>query len=109
MSSDSTQRANCCQQIRTNPKFQLLVKERAQLAWSLTLLVLGLYFLYMIVVAAIPSVLHTPLQEGGHLTWGIPIAATIIVFSWLMTGLYVRRANTRFDQLSQSVLEETRV
>lgn len=94
------------QSIRANPTFKQLVRERAWLAWSLTALVLGSYFLYMVVVAVAPQWLHTPLQEGKQLTLGIPVGAAVIIFSWLMTGLYVRCANTRFDRLSQLVLEE---
>lgn len=107
MSSNGTQHAQGYQHIRSNPKFQQLIKERARLAWSLTALVLGLYFLYMVVVAAAPGVLHAPLQDGSKLTMGIPVGATIIIFSWLMTGLYVRTANTRFDDLSKAVVEES--
>lgn len=107
MSTHGTQQAQGYQQIRANPKFQTLVKERSRLAWSLTALVLGLYFLYMVIVATAPGLLHTPLQEGGRITLGIPVGAAIIVFSWLMTGVYVSCANTRFDRLSQDVVKES--
>lgn len=103
----STEASQNYQHIRQNPKFQQLVKERSVLAWSLTTLVLGLYFVYMILVATVPEWLHTPLEEGGKLTLGIPVGAAIIVFSWAMTGIYVGCANSRFDALSQSVVEDS--
>ena len=103
----STSASQNYQHIRNNPKFQQLVKERSVLAWSLTALVLGLYFLYMILVATMPDLLHSPLEEGKNLTLGIPVGVAIIVFSWAMTGIYVGFANSRFDALSQSVVEDS--
>ena len=44
--------------------------------------------------------------EGRQLTLGIPVAASLIVLSWLLTGWYVRSANTRFDAMSADLLEE---
>jgi uncharacterized membrane protein (DUF485 family) len=60
----------------------------------------------MLAVAFAPKWLHAPLVEGGHLTVGIPVAAAVIVLSWLLTGWYVHRANTRFDILGAELLEE---
>lgn len=98
--------AQSCDRIRANPKFQRLVRSRSRLAWSLTALVLGSYYLFMLVVAFAPQWLHTPLSAGGQLTVGIPVAAAVIVLSWLLTGWYVYRANTRFDILGAELLEE---
>ena len=98
--------AQSCDRIRANPKFQRLVRSRSRLAWSLSAAVLGAYYLFMLVVAFYPHVLHAPLAEGRQLTVGIPVAAAIIVLSWLLTGWYVRSANTRFDALSADLLEE---
>lgn len=94
------------ERIRNHPKFQELARSRARLAWSLTALVLGGYYLFMLVVAFFPKLLHTPLSAGSQLTYGIPVAAAVIVLSWLFTGWYVRVANTRFDTLSAELLEE---
>lgn len=97
--------AQSCDRIRANPKFQHLVRSRARLAWSLSAAVLGAYYLFMLVVAFHPALLHAPLAEGRQLTVGIPVAAGVIVLSWLCTGWYVYRANTRFDALGADLLE----
>ena len=94
-------------QIRNNPKFRQLVQSRSRLAWSLSALVFGSYSLFMLTVAFAPQLLHRPLGETSLLTVGIPVGAAIIVFSWLLTGWYVRSANTRFDALSAQILEES--
>ena len=101
--STDTQR---CERIRNNPKFLELVSSRSRLAWSLSAAVLGTYYLFMLIVAFAPQWLHAPLSQGGMLSVGIPVAASIIVVSWLLTGWYVRTANTEFDALSAQLLEE---
>ncbi|OUM26159.1 hypothetical protein B8W70_20425 [Pseudomonas sp. 1239] len=108
MTHAPTDHAQSCDRIRANPKFQQLVRTRSRLAWSLSAAVLGAYYLFMLVVAFYPQVLHTPLGDGRQLTLGIPVASALIVLSWLLTGWYVRRANTRFDSLSAQVLEESK-
>ena len=95
-----------CARIRANPKFQQLVRSRSRLSWSLSAVVLGAYYLFMAVVAFQPQWLHAPLAEGRQLTLGIPLAAALIVLSWLLSGWYVRNANTRFDAMSADLLEE---
>jgi len=97
-----------CERIRANPKFQQLVRSRSRLAWSLSAAVLGTYYLFMLVVAFAPQWLHTPLGENQLLTVGMPVGAAIIVFSWLLTGWYVYRANTRFDGLGAALIEESK-
>lgn len=108
MTHAPTDHAQSCDRIRANPKFQQLVRTRSRLAWSLSAAVLGAYYLFMLVVALYPQVLHTPLGDGRQLTLGIPVASALIVLSWLLTGWYVRSANTRFDSLSAQVLEESK-
>ena len=92
--------------IMANPKFQRLARQRAILAWSLSALVLAIYYLFIMLVAFVPGWLHLPLYEGSNLSRGIPLGAAIIIFSWLLTAWYVRHANTRFDALSAQILAE---
>ncbi|MDH4585662.1 DUF485 domain-containing protein [Pseudomonas sp. BN415] len=92
--------------IRSNPKFQNLARQRAVLAWSLSAIVLGVYYLFIMLVAFVPGWLHLPLYDGSNLSRGIPVGAAIIVLSWLLTAWYVRSANTRFDSLSAEIIKE---
>lgn len=106
MTQNVTQDDGIYARIRRNPKFLRLARSRSHLAWSLTAIVLGAYYVYMLVVAFAPQWLHTPLSLHGAITWGIPVGAAIIIVSWILTGWYVYRANTRFDRLSAEVIEE---
>ncbi len=92
--------------IRQNPKFKELVSKRTRLAIVLSLIVLVPYYAFMMVTAFNPALLATPLGEGTVLTIGWPIAAILIVGSWLLTGLYISRANGEFDELNQQILKE---
>ena len=48
------------------------------------------------------------ISDGSVITIGWPIAALIVVGGWLLTGVYVSRANGEFDRLTEEVLKEAR-
>lgn len=92
------------ERIRRNPKFDELVSKRSSFAWLLTAVVLGLYFIFIMIVAFNPKLLATPIWEGGVASIAWPIGAGLILFFWLMTGLYVRRANSEFDDINSQII-----
>ena len=92
--------------IRSNPKFAELVSKRTRFAIILSLVVLVPYYSFMMVTAFNPGMLATPLSEGSIMTWGWPIAALMVVGGWLLTGVYISRANGEFDELNQQILKE---
>lgn len=96
------------QRVRANPKFQQLVAKRGRLALVLSLIVLGAYYALMMVVAFAPDLLRSPVAEGGALSIGFPIAAVVIVVSWLLTGVYSYFANGEFEELNNQIVAESR-
>ena len=46
-------------------------------------------------------------SADGVTTIGIPIALGVIVFTVLITGFYVQRANSRYDAMTREILKET--
>jgi uncharacterized membrane protein (DUF485 family) len=92
--------------IKNNPKYQQLVKARSAFAWKLTLVMLFVYYAFILVIAFDPSLLGTPLGDNGVTTVGIPLGIAIIFIAFILTGLYVRRANGEFDALSRDVKAE---
>jgi uncharacterized membrane protein (DUF485 family) len=92
--------------IRTNPRFAELAVRRSRFALLLSAVVLTSYYGLMMLVAFAPEVLRTPISEGAILTVGVPIGATIIVGSWLLTGWFLHRANGKFDQMNQAIIQE---
>ncbi|SOD90664.1 DUF485 domain-containing protein [Caenispirillum bisanense] len=94
------------ERILANPRFQELVAKRSRFAWTLSAIILAVFYGYILVVAFNPQVLAVPLGEGWTLTVGIPVGAGIIVLSFLLTWAYVTRANGEFERLNREVLEE---
>jgi cation/acetate symporter len=93
------------ERIRKNPKFDELVTKRSRFAWTLTVVVLGIYFAFIMVVAFNPMLLATPIWEGGKASIAWPIGAGMILLFWLMTGLYIRRANSEFDDINSEIIK----
>ena len=37
---------------------------------------------------------------------GMPVGMAVIIFTVVITGIYVRRANSEYDQLTQDILKD---
>ena len=94
--------------IRSNPKFAKMVGKRTRFAILLSLIVLVPYYTYMLLVSLQPQIFAAKISEGSVITIGWPIAALIVIGGWLLTGVYVNRANSEFDALNEEVLKEAR-
>jgi uncharacterized membrane protein (DUF485 family) len=92
--------------IRSNPKFAELTQKRTKFGVQLSILMLLIYYGFILIVAFAPSVLGIPIY--GVVTLGIPIGVFIIVAAFVLTGIYVRRANSEFDSLTRQIIEEAR-
>ena len=91
--------------IAANPKYQKLVRTRSSFGWILTMIMMVVYYGYIAIIAFNKEVLAARLGEGV-MTVGIPVGFGVIVFTILITGFYVRRANSEFDQLTREIVEE---
>ena len=92
--------------IRRNPKFAELVQQRNKLARTLTIVMLIIYFGFILLVAFVPGLLGTPLSAGSVTTIGIPLGILVIVSAFVLTGIYVGKANSEFDRLNTELLRE---
>ena len=93
--------------IYANPKFADLVGRRRRFAWTLTILVLGSFFSYLMIGILRPLWLMVPLYEGSITTIGYPLGAALVVLAWVSTGIYIRRANNEFDPQCEEILRES--
>ncbi|NEG67103.1 DUF485 domain-containing protein [Pantoea agglomerans] len=96
------------QQIERNPLFHELVCKRQAFAMLLSLIMLVLYVGFILLIAFAPGWLGTPLHAGTNVTRGIPIGVGLIVMSFVLTGVYVWRANGEFDRLTKAILREVK-
>ena len=91
--------------IQANPRYQELKRKRSSFGWTLTVLMLIVYYGYIGLIAFDKEFLARPIGAGVT-TLGIPIALGVIVFTVVITGIYVRRANTKFDAMTQQILKD---
>ena len=91
--------------IHDDPKFHELEKKRGTFSWLLTLIILICYFSFIMVIAFFPQLFAQTLSPDSSITWGIPVGLFIIVISFLLTGIYVYRANREFDSISKKIIE----
>ncbi len=91
--------------IRANPKYEQLRQTRNTYGWVMTALMLVVYYGYIALIAFDKAFLATPLGAGVT-TIGIPIGVGVILFTIIITGIYVRRANTEFDAMKEALIEE---
>ncbi len=92
--------------IERNPKYHHLIKERDRLAWTLSALVLIIYFGFILLVAFAPGFLTSPISSTSVIPIGMVVGVAVIVASVVLTGIYVRRANSTFDPLIRQIIEE---
>ena len=92
-------------QIRNNPKFQALVAKRNSYSLIMTILMMVVYYGYILLIAFEKEWLATKIG-GGVTSIGIPMGLGVIVFTIVITAIYVRRANTEFDSEAAAVLKE---
>lgn len=97
-----------CQRIENSAHFRELVASRQRFAAILSVIMLVIYVGFILLIAFAPGWLGTPLHAGTSVTHGIPLGIGVIVISFILTGIYVWRANGEFDRLTKSVLNEVK-
>lgn len=91
------------EKIKANPDYQELVSKRTGFAVKLTIAMLVVYFTFILTIAFNPSALGTPMSGDSVTTIGIPIGIVIIIFAFILTGIYTKRANGEFDDLNNKI------
>ncbi len=90
------------QRIASHPKYQELKAKRSSFGWTLTIMMMVVYYGFIVLVAFNKSFLATKLGTGVT-TIGMPLGLGVIVFTIVITGIYVRRANSEFDDLTEEI------
>ncbi len=90
--------------IQANPKYQELKRKRNSFGWMLAILMLVVYYGYIALIAFNKPFLAQPLGSGVT-TLGVPLGMGVIIFTIVITGIYVRRANSEYDTLTKQILD----
>jgi len=88
--------------IKSDPNYHKLVKVRSSYGWWLTLAMLVVYYGYILLIAFNKEFMASKLG-AGVMTWGMPLGLFVILFTVVITGIYVRRANSEFDELTEAI------
>lgn len=93
------------EKIQSHPKYLELRSKRNSFGWLLTVLMMVVYYGYIALIAFNKPFLAQPIGTGVT-TLGIPLGMGVIVFTIVITGIYVRRANSEFDALTNEILKD---
>ena len=93
------------EQILHHPKYIELRKKRDRFGVILTILMLIVYYGYIALIAFDKPFLGRPIGSGVT-TLGVPLGMGVIVFTIVITGIYVRRANRLYDDLTREILKD---
>jgi uncharacterized membrane protein (DUF485 family) len=99
------QMANDYERVLRNARFQELVHQRSTFAWTLSIAMLVIYFGFVLLVAFAKPFLATKVG-GGVTSLGIILGLAVIVSAFVLTGVYVQRANSRFDELTRDLTRD---
>lgn len=95
------------ERIKANPNYKELVAKRTSFAVKLGIFVLAMFYTFILTIAFNPSILGTKTGDGV-MTIAFPIAAAIIIVSFITTLIYVKRANGEFEELTEKVREDVK-
>jgi uncharacterized membrane protein (DUF485 family) len=88
--------------IAAHPKYRELKAKRTSFGIWLTVAMMVVYYGFILLVAFDKPLLATRIGSGV-MTLGVPIGLFVIVFTVVITGYYVNRANNEFDRLSEEI------
>ena len=94
------------QKVLSNPKFKAMARQKSILGWTFSAVMFFVYAAFILVIGTNPHLFAAKVSAEGVTTWGIYIGIFVIVFSFVITGIYVYIANGRFEKITQEVVQE---
>jgi uncharacterized membrane protein (DUF485 family) len=93
--------------IEADPNYQKLVADRKRFGWTLAIITLVLYYGFIAIVAFAPDIIS--IKVAGDITVGIIMGVALILLSILLTGIYVLRANSEYDDLTNAIVNAAKL
>jgi uncharacterized membrane protein (DUF485 family) len=90
------------QRVKADPNYQKLVKTRSRYGWLLTWSVMIVYYGFTLLNSFAKPFMASKIG-AGVMSWGVPLGLFVILFTIAVTGIYVRRANSEFDALTDAI------
>lgn len=92
--------------ILNNPRYRQLIRERDSLAWTLTACVLVLFYGFILLIAFAPDFLTQTISSTSVIPVGMLLGVGVIVLSIILTGIYVAKANNKFDPMIEELIRD---
>ena len=92
--------------VTKNPKFLEFVAMRSTYSIIMAIISASAYYGFILLVAYNKEFLAQKLGPGMTTSIGVPIGVGVILFTIVLTWIYVRRANTEFDAINESIIKE---
>jgi uncharacterized membrane protein (DUF485 family) len=92
--------------VTANPKFLEFVAVRNRYSVIMTIISAAAYYGFILLVAFQGPWLGTKVGPGMTMSIGVPIGVGVIVFTIILTWIYVRRANGEFDETNARLIAE---
>jgi len=90
--------------VTNHPLYHELKSKRSGFGWWLTLAGMVAYYGFILLVAFNKPLLAQKIG-GGVTTVGMPLGVAVIVFTIVITWIYIRRANSEFDSLTDRIIK----
>jgi len=90
------------QRVKSDPNYRKLKETRSKFGWTLTWAMMIVYYGFTLLVAFNKEFMGSRIGDGV-MTWGIPLGLFVILFTVVITGIYVRRANKEYDELTDAI------
>ena len=92
--------------VSKNPKFHEFIATRNTYSIIMTILGAAAYYGFILLVAFNKEWIGTKLGAGLTTSIGVPLGVGVIAFTIVITWIYVRRANTEFDETNEAIIRE---
>ena len=91
--------------VTKNPKFHEFIAMRSRYSIIMAIVSAAIYYGFILLVAFDKELLAQK-TGAGVTTLGVPLGVGVIVFTIVLTWIYVRRANTEFDATNEAIIKE---
>lgn len=90
------------------PAYAELKQSQRTISTTFTGICLFMTAAFILMVVFAPETLRQPISEGSYWSKGLILGFTLMVISWLLTGLYILIANTRLDARRTALIEKVK-
>ena len=91
--------------VTKNPKFHEFIAMRSRYSIIMAIVSAAIYYGFILLVAFDKELLAKKIGAGVT-SLGVPLGVAVIVFTIILTWIYVRRANSEFDDTNEALIKE---